>query len=145
MSLWNAGLRQLLDEALVPGAALAIVRGDGLVEFATYGVRHVRNPVPVDEWTVFDAASLSKPVFAYLVFQLVDQGLLTLDSLLGERLPNYIQGDPRSPSITVGHALSHTAGLPNWRNLDYPLRTYFRPGDRFSYSGEGFLYLQRVI
>jgi CubicO group peptidase (beta-lactamase class C family) len=145
MSFWNTGLRHLLDEALVPGAALAIVRGGDLTEFASYGVRHVRRPVPIDEWTVFDAASLSKPVFAYLVLQLVDQDRCRLDSLLGERLPDYIQGDPRSSSITVDHALSHTAGLPNWRSLDYPLRTYFPPGDRFSYSGEGFLYLQRAI
>jgi CubicO group peptidase (beta-lactamase class C family) len=145
MSFWNAALRQLGDEALVPGAALAIVRGGDLTEFAAYGVRHVRSPVPVDEWTVFDAASLSKPVFAYLVLQLVDQGRVRSDTLLGECLPDYIPGDPRASSITVDHALSHTAGLPNWRNLDYPLRTYFQPGDRFSYSGEGFLYLQKVV
>jgi CubicO group peptidase (beta-lactamase class C family) len=145
MSFWNADLRKLADEALVPGAALAIVRSGDLAEHAAYGVRHVRSPAPIDEWTVFDAASLSKPVFAYLVLQLVDQGRLTLNTMLGERLPDYIQGDPRASLITVDHALSHTAGLPNWRNPDYPLRTYFRPGDRFSYSGEGFLYLQRVI
>ena len=145
MSFRSTDLRQLMGEALVPGIALAIVRDGRLVELASYGIRHVRSPLWVDEFTVFDAASLSKPVFAYLVLQLVDEGKVNLHTLLASCLPDYISDDPHASSITIDHALSHSAGLPNWRSLDYPLRTYFRPGERFSYSGEGFLYLQRVI
>src|SRR5215468_220690 len=145
MSFWDAGLPQLMNEALVPGASLAIIRGGRIAEVVSCGVRQSRSPLSVDENTVFDAASLSKPIFAQVVLQLVDQGQLTLDTLLVDQLAGYIANDPRAFSISVAHALSHTSGLPNWRSLEHPLRTYFSPGERFSYSGEGFLYLQRVV
>jgi len=145
MSFWDVGLPQLMNEALVPGASLAIIRDGRIADVVSCGVRHTRSPLSVDENTVFDAASLSKPIFAQIVLQLVDQGKLTLDTLLVDQLADYIADDPRASSISVAHALSHSAGLPNWRSLEHPLRTYFAPGDRFSYSGEGFLYLQRVV
>jgi CubicO group peptidase (beta-lactamase class C family) len=145
MPFWDTDHSRLMDEALVPGVAVAIVRNGKLAELASYGVRGIENPAPVDENTIFDAASLSKPVFAYLVLLLVDQGVLELDATLCDYLPNYITADSRSSSIRINHILSHSAGLPNWRNLDHPLRTYFVPGERFSYSGEGFLYLQKAI
>src|SRR5262245_3851403 len=145
MSFWNAELRRLMDEAFVPGAAVAVVCDGHSTELASYGERQVASALPVDEYTVFDAASLSKPVFAHIVLQLIDQDLLTLDTLLADYLPSYIADDSRASLITIAHVLCHSSGLPNWRNLDYPLRTYFLPGERFSYSGEGFLYLQRVV
>jgi CubicO group peptidase (beta-lactamase class C family) len=74
----------------------------------------------------------------------VDQGFLSLDAPLGDYLPNYVPTDNRVSSITSRHVFSHSGGFPNWRNVDLPLKTYFQPGDRFSYSGEGFLYLQKA-
>ena len=62
MSFWDAGLPQLMNEALVPGASLAIIRGGRIAEVVICGVRHSRSPLSVDENTVFDAASLSKPI-----------------------------------------------------------------------------------
>ena len=67
--------------------------------------------------------------------QLVDRGLFDLDAPIERYLPDYLRHDARSASITVRHLLSHSAGLPNWRNADYPLRTWFRPGARFSSPG----------
>jgi CubicO group peptidase (beta-lactamase class C family) len=145
MPFWSADQSRLMDEALVPGAAAAIVRNGRIDEIASHGVRGIESPIPIDEHTVFEAASLSKPVFAYLVLLLADRGDLALDTALCDYLPNYLAADPRASSIRISHVLSHSAGLPNWRNLDHPLRTYFIPGERFSYSGEGFLYLQKAI
>jgi hypothetical protein len=54
-----------------------------------------------------------------------------------------VPGDPRAAQITVREILSHTSGLANWRHDR--LRTYFDGGIRFSYSGEGFILLQRVV
>jgi CubicO group peptidase (beta-lactamase class C family) len=144
MSLWNDALQTLVREALVPGAAAAVVRHGQVAELSAFGMRCVRTMDVVDEHTIFDAASLSKPVFAHLVLQLADRGILNLDMPLNTLLPNYLAASP-SLSITPRHILSHSAGLPNWRSPNFPLRTYFTPGERFSYSGEGYLYLQKAI
>lgn len=145
MLSWEPIFLRLLEEAAVPGAAVALVAADELDCLVNGGVRGGLAVGPVDAFTVFDAASLSKPVFAYLVLQLVDRGTIDLDSPIERYLPGYLRMDARSASITVRHLLSHSGGLPNWRNADYPLRTWFAPGERFSYSGEGYLYLQRAV
>jgi CubicO group peptidase (beta-lactamase class C family) len=64
---------------------------------------------------------------------------------LSDYLPQYFAGNLYAPPITAMDVLSHRAGLPNWRSGDLPLKSHFPPGDRFSYSGEGYLYLQKAI
>jgi CubicO group peptidase (beta-lactamase class C family) len=145
MSMAEAMYQRLLADVDVPGLASAVIRAGRLERAICCGVRGVQSPVPVDEDTVFDAASLSKPVFAHAVLQLADRGDLSLAAPLTNYLPGYMPDDARASEITAEHILSHSAGLPNWRNDDLPLKTYFSPGERFSYSGEGFLYLQKVV
>lgn len=137
---------RLLAEGDVPGLSVALVRDSGVVWHRGFGVRNAATKEPVTEDTVFEAASLSKPVFAYAVLKLVDDGKLDLDAPLNKYLPGtYDVGeDARLGQITARRVLSHTTGLPNWRNRS-PLKIHFTPGERFSYSGEGFVYLSKVV
>jgi CubicO group peptidase (beta-lactamase class C family) len=99
---------------------------------------------PVDTATVFEAASLSKPVFAYLVLRLADRGELDLDRPLFELLEYpRLAHDPRYRKITARIVLSHATGLPNWGGDTLHLR--FDPGTDYGYSGEGFVFLQKAL
>jgi CubicO group peptidase (beta-lactamase class C family) len=135
----------LLD-ATVPGMSIALIR-DGKTYWAHgFGVEDVKTKQPVTEQTTFEAASLSKPVFAYGVLKLVDAGKLDLDTPLTKYLPQrYIEGDERLDKITARIVLSHRTGFRNWRGDGNALKIYFTPGEKFSYSGEGFVYLQKVV
>jgi CubicO group peptidase (beta-lactamase class C family) len=140
-----SAVQQLITDARVPGLSMAVI-GDGQATALTaVGVRNAIGRGCVDQQTIFSAASLSKPLFAYAVLQLVDAGKLALDAPLSLHVPDYVADDPRAAAVTIRHVLSHTSGLPNWRSVDLPLKTTFPPGERFSYSGEGFVWLQRVV
>lgn len=110
--------------------------------------------------SVFQAASLSKPVFAYAVLKLAQEGLLDLDAPLAGYLPNgylHLQNPfafgqppvtdrveaPELQAVTARMVLSHTSGLPN--GSGGPLAFDFKPGAGWQYSGEGFMLLQRVV
>lgn len=135
---------QLLDSAVVPGLALAVINSEGVQHAQGFGLREAKTHQKVDENTIFSAASLSKPVFAYVVLKLVDEGKFNLDHPLYGYLPYPDAAhDERYKRITARMVLSHTTGFPNWRNGQ--LNLLFDPQKRFSYSGEGFVYLQKVI
>ncbi len=137
-------LPRLLELALVPGVAAVVVEDNRIWEqgFGSASVDPLR---PVGKSTVFEAASLGKPILAYQVLRLVDTGMLGLDHPLYDYLPIPEADNPRMRSVTVRHVLSHTTGLPNWRYEPGPLTPSTEPGTAFSYSGEGFFYLQRVV
>lgn len=138
---------RLLDEGMVPGLSIALIKEGELAWHRGFGLSNAQSKAPVGEKTVFEAASLSKPVFAYAALKLRDAGRLDLDTPLVKYLPgNYDVGnDARLSLITARHVLSHTTGFPNWRRRGGPLTIHFTPGDRFSYSGEGFVYLAKAV
>jgi len=137
-------IARIMRLASVPGMSIATISG-GSVSVEGFGVRRAGTETQVTGDTVFEAASLSKPVFAAIVLQLVNEGVLDLDKPLGDYLA-LPTADERSKSITATHVLSHSGGWRNWRGgRDVTLTSDFPPGSRFSYSGEGFFFLQRVV
>lgn len=137
-------LEALIERAGVPGTSIGVV-SSGSVARGSAGVIHTATRVAVNDETIFAAASLSKPVFAYAVLQLIDAGCLSLETKLSTWVPDYVNDDKRAEDVTVRQVLCHSAGLPNWRSAELSLRTHFAPGERFSYSGEGYIWLQRVV
>lgn len=136
----------LMSRADVPGVSIALIEDGKVVWVGSFGVKNVQTGEKVDDRTVFEAASISKPVFTFAVLKLVDEGKLDLDVSLSKYVPSYVANDDRVNLITARMVLTHRTGLPNWRDGTFsPLKIYFQPGDRFSYSGEGFIYLQRVV
>lgn len=134
--------------------ALAVVRGRELQ--AVDAVHDCAARTEPD--SVFEAASLSKPVFAYAVLKLVQQGKMDLDAPVLNYLPQgyahrYFAhranspvdqvSDPRLAAVTVRMALNHTSGLPNWSNG--PLALVGQPGAGWHYSGEAYVLLQRAV
>ncbi|HKG23363.1 MAG TPA: serine hydrolase [Blastocatellia bacterium] len=138
---------ELMREGDVTGLSIAVVRDGRLLWTRGFGLMNAETKEPVSDTTVFEAASLSKPLVAYAALKLVDQGKLDLDAPLSGYLPEpYVENDDRLKLITARRVLSHTTGFPNWRpNERGPLKILVTPGEKFSYSGEGFVYLQRVI
>lgn len=135
-----------MREGDVPGLSLALIRDGRVVWHRGFGVKNAATKEPVGDGTVFEAASLSKPVFAYAVLKLVDGGQLALDRPLSAYAPDAYAGDDRRAGlITARMVLEHTAGFQNEVAPGSTSKIYFTPGERFSYSGEGFLYLQRVV
>ncbi len=118
---------QLMQAGEAPGLSLALIREAKLVWHHGFGVKNAETKEPVTDSTVFEAASLSKPVFAYAVLKLVDSGKLDLDKPLNQYLPgNYDVGDdPRLNQITARRVLSHTTGFPNWRPNGSPVLKFF--------------------
>jgi CubicO group peptidase (beta-lactamase class C family) len=136
---------QLMKDGVVPGLSVLIIRDGRIFWQRAFGVANVETKQPVTDDAVFEAASLSKPVFAYGVLKLADAGKLDLDAPLSKYLPGaYVENDERLNKITARIVLSHRTGFPNWSG-NQPLKINFTPGERFSYSGEGFVYLQRVV
>lgn len=153
----DSTIPNIMAKARIPGLSIALI-WDGRVAWEkAYGVRDRKTGEPVDTRTVFEAASLTKPFFAYLAMSLVDSGLIDLDRPLVEYVPQdtieKALGHPFDypgfrvdwlKRITARMVLSHSSGLPHGQSgKPYPI--LFEPGSKFSYSADGYYFLQMVI
>jgi len=142
-----AGLPRLMELAGVPGLSFAMIK-DGKLAFARgFGVKKSGENDAVDADTIFGAASLSKPVFSYAVLRMRDEKLIDLDRPLFQYFPYPdLADEAQARLITARQVMSQSTGFVNWRNAkNERLSPAFKPGGRFSYSGEGFYFLQRAV
>lgn len=134
---------ELLQNARVPGIAIAKIENGRIAWRGAFGERAPGEAMTTD--TVFNAASLTKPVFAVTALRLIADGEISLDTSLEDHwVDPDVAGDSRHTQLTPRILLSHQSGFPNWRG-DRELRFDFNPGARHEYSGEGFEYLRRAI
>ena len=149
---------RLIEQASIPGLSIALIRDGETVWSGAYGVRSALTGEPVTEATVFEAASLTKPLFAYLVMKMVEKGEIDLDIPLFDYVPaDYLEEEYIGHSteregfkagwfrtITARMVLSHSSGLPHGEHRD-PLPIHFEPGTEYRYSADGYYYLQTVV
>lgn len=140
-----ARMPALLDSAGIPGISIAVLDGGRMVWTGEFGVRNALDRRPVGPETVFEAASLTKPVFAYGLLRLVERGGFDLDRPLSEYVEmSQFGDDPRMGAITGRMILTHTSGISGFAEGG-KVTMGFDPGARFRYFGDAWLPLQRAV
>ena len=155
----------LLHETGVPGMAVGVLINGQVTTLRTYGVANLQTDAPVDTATIFNAGSISKPITAWTVLSLVEDGLLDLDAPVQNYVPEWTPHHEgfSATSITLRMLLSHTSGLSMSAVPEFPpaealpsldeaivgpdseIRIVAAPGEAWSYSGGGYSVLQLVI
>ena len=153
----DTSIPALMEKARVPGLQIALVRDGKIVWQKGFGVKNINGHDPVTTDTIFEAASFTKPFFAYVVMKLVEENVLDLDTPLIKYLPRegieqnmgHSLDEPGFhkewfEKITARHVLSHSSGLPHGEGgRPYPI--FFAPGSKYKYSADGYVYLQKTI
>lgn len=149
----EAGIKGIMAAVNIPGISIASFDASGktaTISRMALGVDHKSNTDLTSE-SIVRAASLSKPVFAYLVLKLIKDKALTrpngLEKFDPEILKKFAPDDvAKAQKLTVRHILSHQTGLPNFYNEGEGLLNFqFEPGTEYRYSGTAFALLQEVI
>ena len=135
---------ELMERTHVPGISIAVVDQDQIFT-KSFGVRNADTRTLVNTNTIFEAASLTKPVTGMVAIEMVSEGLMDLDRPLYQYVDyDDLSHDERHREITARMVLNHTSGLPNGRRGG-SLEIYADPGTKFGYSGEAFRYLQAAM
>lgn len=134
----------LLAKHDVPSVAVAYIE-DGEIAF----VRHYGEQqwgFPANEETLYNLASLTKPVTAEVVLRLVAEGKLSLDSKLADHhVEEDVADDPRIMQLTPQLVMHHRTGLPNWRYQTDDVLTFIAdPDTKEGYSGEGYDWMMKA-
>jgi N-acyl-D-amino-acid deacylase len=167
-------LSGLLADHEIPGASLAVSKDGRLIYARGFGWADAEHQQPVQPDSLFRIASISKPITAVAVFQLIEQGQLRLDDRVLDilKLKPTEAGDPRLATVTIRQCLEHTGGWDRDKSFDPMFRSVliartlkqdpparpqdviqymlgipldFAPGERYAYSNYGYCLLGRVI
>ncbi len=142
----NGQIEKWLKENKVPTLGLGIIEGGKLKQVKVYG--EITKGVSAPYNTIFNVASLTKPVTAMVALKLVSLGMWNLDEPVYKYWTDPdIAGDPRNKKLTTRLILSHQTGFPNWRWITdgKKLGFQFDPGTKYQYSGEGLEYLRKAL
>ena len=147
-----------LSQNKMPGCVVVIGRREGIVFRKAYGFRQTQpEQIPMTLDTVFDLASLTKPIAtATSVMLLIQQGKLELNQTVASIIPEFAANG--KDTITIRHLLTHTSGLIADNSIsDYAdgpnaafvninaLKLTAEPGKEFIYSDVGFIELGRIV
>lgn len=122
-------LLDVMAKTGVPGVAVGVVFQDRLFWSAGYGVREVGKPEPIDEHTVFQLASVSKPIASTLVARLVGEGHVAWDDPVVKYKPDFALADPWvTEHVTIADLFAHRSGLPDHAGDDLEEIGYDRAG-----------------
>ncbi|HEY2873724.1 MAG TPA: serine hydrolase [Reyranella sp.] len=105
--------REIVDKKMMPGLSIAVVQGDEIVFLEGFGVRQIGKPEMVDADTVFQLASVSKPLSATVVAALVGDGKVAWDTKIRDIDPGFALHDAlASAEVTLRDLFAHRSGLP---------------------------------
>lgn len=132
-----------MNDHQIPAVSLSIMKDGKIAYTKNYGVVNSVSQEPITQKSVFEAASITKPVFAYTVCKLAQKGVIDLDTPLHKRFPfpeSELKKYPCYRDITARHVLTHVTGLNNWG-----VELVHCPGEQYGYSGQGFEYLTKAL
>jgi CubicO group peptidase (beta-lactamase class C family) len=109
---FDSFIKNLVDENQLPGLAIAIIKDDSLIFIKGYGVRKIGHSEPVNEHTLFQAASLTKTFTATLMGMLVDQGKVNWDDPVKKYISDFkLTEDYVTDNLTIRDLLAMRAGI----------------------------------
>lgn len=139
-------IEKWLKENEVPALGIGVIENGKLQQIKVFG--EILNGISAPYNTIFNVASLTKPITAIVALKLVSLGKWNLDEPLYKYwIDPDVANDTRNKKLTTRIILSHQTGFPNWRymNETKKLNFQFEPGTKYQYSGEGMEYLRKAM
>ena len=135
-----------LKQKHIPALGIGFITDGKIEQISVFGELQTNEPAPIN--TIWNVASMTKPITAFIALKLIDAGKWDLDEPIYKYYTDPdVANDPRAKLLTTRIILSHQTGFPNWRgnNADEKLSFEFKPGTKYQYSGEGYEYLRKAL